>query len=263
MSPTRQLPGPVSSGSTEALAVGPFPLARGEGFERHQHENHQLAWTSSGVLTMSTPESTWVLPRSRALWMPAGVPHAVDVAVTARMYSLYFGDDGCPIRWTVPTVVSVSPLLAELILHLVDPTVRGAARARAETFVYDLLEPVAVAPLHTPTPTDERARAVTDALVANPADPRTLAEWGRAVGASERTLTRIFGRETGLSFTDWRTQIRLVAALPLLASGAAVAPVAREVGYANPSAFIAAFRRVFGVTPRAYFAVPADPSESR
>lgn len=63
-------------------------------------------------------------------------------------------------------------------------------------------------------------------------------------------------RETGLSFTDWRTQIRLIAALPLLADGVAVATVARQVGYANPSAFIAAFRRVFGVTPRAYFAAP-------
>src|SRR3954453_18131198 len=105
MSPIRHLSGPLAGGTAEALAVGPFPLTRGQGFERHQHENHQLAWTSSGVLTMSTPDSTWVIPRSRALWMPAGVPHAVDVAVAAQMYSLYFDGDRCPIDWTVPTVV--------------------------------------------------------------------------------------------------------------------------------------------------------------
>lgn len=206
---------------------------------------------------MGTEASTWVLPRSRALWIPAGLPHTVDVAIAAKMYSLYFRPESSPVAWTTPTVVSVSPLLAELIVHLTDPTVPAGARRRAEALVFDLLEPVAVAPLHTPSPTDTRARFVADALITAPADARTLAEWGRVAGASERTLSRLFARETGLSFTDWRTQVRLVAALPLLADGHALAAVAPRVGYANPSAFIAAFRRAFGVTPRAYFSSTA------
>ncbi len=111
-------------------------------------------------------------------------------------------------------------------------------------------------PLRTRVPVDDRARFVADALIADPADGRTLGEWGRAAGASERTLSRRFVEETGLSFTEWRAQARLAAALPHLANGASIASVGRDVGYANPSAFIAAFRRVFGVTPGAYFDRP-------
>jgi len=257
MSRSRQTTADPAGGRGAPLALGPFVLARGEGFDRHQHEDHQLAWTASGVLAMSTDESTWVLPRSRALWIPAGLPHTVDVAVAVTMYSLYFPPARCPIEWDGPTVVSVSPLCGGLVVHLADPAVTGAARRRAAAFVLDLLEPVAVAPLHTPTPTDERARFVADALTANPADPRTLAAWGRAAGASERTLSRWFVHETGLSFSDWRTQVRLMSALPLLADGSPLAAVIHQVGYSNPSAFIAAFRRVFGMTPRAYFDPPA------
>jgi AraC-like DNA-binding protein/quercetin dioxygenase-like cupin family protein len=251
MSLNRQAP------RADALALGPFSLARGQGFDQHEHDQHQLAWTSSGVLTMGTTASTWVLPPSRALWIPAAVPHTVAVAVaSAQMYSLYFTPEHVPVHWSVPTVIAVSPLLGELIVHLADRRVHDAPRRRAEALVFDLLEPVDVAPLRTQVPTDGRARFVADALTADPADARTLAEWGRAAGASERTLSRRFVEETGLSFTEWRTQTRLVAALPQLADGATVAAVSHQVGYANPSAFIAAFRRVFGVTPGAYFCAP-------
>jgi AraC-like DNA-binding protein len=266
MSPRRQTASSSVLTTRPTGAYGPFRLGRGPAFERHQHDGHQLAWTASGVLTMGTGESTWVLPRSRALWIPAEVPHTVGVTVPAQMYSLYFRPDECPIRWSEPTVVAVSQLLGELILHLARPDADAdpdGARRRAEALVFDLLEPVAVAPLHTPLPLDERARRVAEEIHAHPAEERSLAEWGRAVGASERTLSRRFAAETGLTFTEWRTQARLMAAFPLLAGGAAVASVALDVGYANPSAFIAAFRRQFGMTPRAYFNRPTASSEIR
>jgi AraC-like DNA-binding protein len=238
----------------DAIAVGPFPLARGDGFERHAHAEDQLAWTAAGALTVSTEDSTWVLPRTRALWLPAGLPHTVDVAVTARMYSLYFPATRAGLDREQPTVVAVSPLLGELIVHLAEHELPTAAKRRAEALVFDLLEPIAVAPLRTPWPEDERALAVARAVADDPGDPRSLAAWGRAVGASERTLSRRFVAETGMSFSEWRTRARVVAALPRLAAGDSVAATGREVGYANTSAFIAAFRRTFGVTPRAYFA---------
>jgi AraC-like DNA-binding protein len=237
----------------DAIAVGPFPLARGDGFERHQLAEDQLAWTAAGALTVSTARSTWVLPRTRALWIPAGLSHTVDVAVNARMYSLYFPATRAGLDRDDPTVVAVSPLLGELIVHLAEQPLPSAARRRAEALVFDLLEPVTVAPLRTPWPEDERALAVARAITDDPKDARSLAAWGRTVGASERTLSRRFVAETGMSFTEWRTRARMVAALPRLAAGEPVAPVGRAVGYVNASAFIAAFRRTFGVTPRAYF----------
>jgi AraC-like DNA-binding protein len=260
VSPSRHASDAPPTRTPDSGALGPFRLGRGQGFERHEHDRHQLAWTASGVLTMGTGESTWVLPRSRALWIPARVPHTVHVAVPAQMYSLYFRPARGPIHWVHPTVVSVTQLLGELILHLAAPIGADETRRRAEALVFDLLEPVALAPLHTPMPLDERTRRVAEELTTHPADTRTLADWGHAVGASERTLSRRFAQETGLTFTEWRTQARLIAALPRLAAGEAVAGVARAVGYANPSAFIAAFRRGFGMTPRAYFSAPSTPA---
>jgi AraC-like DNA-binding protein len=107
-------------------------------------------------------------------------------------------------------------------------------------------------------PADERARAVAQSLFGNPADGRTLADWGRDVGASERTLARAFLADTGLSFGQWRGLLRVRAATVALATGEPVARVARQVGYESTSAFVAAFRRATGTTPAAYFAHPAE-----
>ena len=102
-------------------------------------------------------------------------------------------------------------------------------------------------------PADDRARQVADGIAADPADGRTLAEWGHEVGASERTLARAFLADTGVSFGRWRTLLRVQAALAALARGEPVGNVARHVGYDSDSAFVQAFRRETGVTPAAYF----------
>jgi AraC-like DNA-binding protein len=106
-------------------------------------------------------------------------------------------------------------------------------------------------------PADDRARKVADAIAADPADGRTLAEWGHDVGASERTLARAFLAETGVSFGRWRTLLRVQTALAALAQGEPVGNVARRVGYDSDSAFVQAFRRETGVTPAAYFRLGA------
>jgi AraC-like DNA-binding protein len=103
-----------------------------------------------------------------------------------------------------------------------------------------------------PDAVDQRVRAVTETLLADPADQRGLDAHARAIGVSRRTLTRLFVRDTGMSFDRWRTHMRLRAALPLLADGHPVTRVARIVGYATPSAFLAAFRRTVGTSPTRY-----------
>ncbi|WP_330229646.1 helix-turn-helix transcriptional regulator [Nocardia sp. NBC_00508] len=145
-------------------------------------------------------------------------------------------------------------LLHELFDLLTAADTGQERRGRAEAVVFDLLEPVEVIPVGAHPPGDPRARQVADALAADPADPRTLAEFAAAVAVSPRTLARLFVSETGLGFGQWRTQIRLAASLPLLAAGLPVARIAGRVGYATPSAYVAAFRRVVGVSPGRYFA---------
>lgn len=228
-------------------------LAGGVAFGWHAHPVHQLAWAHSGVLTITTEDGTWVLPPSRALCIPPGVPHALGSSGVATTRSVYFHG---PAGWTAPTVVAVGPLLAHLIVHLAEASLTPEARRRAEAVVLDLLEPLHATTISVPDPTDDRARRVADALRAAPADPRTLSSWAGMAGASPRTLARLFLAETGLTFTHWRAQLRLAAALPLLAAGDPVTTVAHRVGYTSTSAFIAAFHRALGVSPARYFGRP-------
>ncbi|TDV54107.1 AraC family transcriptional regulator [Actinophytocola oryzae] len=241
----------VSPTSGVAL-VGRFSLTRGMRYVTHTHPLHQLVWARSGVVTVGVADTTWVLPPSRALFIPAGVPHTTAGASVADMHSLYLRRERCPALWTVPTVLAAVPMLAALIGHLSGP-LPEEARGRAEAVLFDVLEPAPVASAELTWPRDDRAVRVADALAADPTDPHDAAGWARLVGTSERTLSRLFVAETGVGFGRWRTRLRVRAALELLAAGTPVAVVGRRVGYGTTSAFIAAFRREVGITPARCF----------
>jgi AraC-like DNA-binding protein len=239
-----------------------FPMPAGTRFDWHTHDDHQLAWAASGVLTVLTGAATWVLPPTRALWIPAGLPHETAADSHATMRSLYIRPGLSPVTWAEPTPVAASPLLAELIGYL-GGTLEADHRAHAEALLADLLTPAPMTTIQVRLPVSAPARQLAQALRADPTDHRTLQEWGREVAASDRTLARAFAAETGVPFGRWRTQLRLAAALPLLAAGAPVSRVAGRVGYDTPSAFVAAFRRETGQTPAAYFRSRQDLPKPR
>ena len=245
--------GDGAASGPSAVFVATFPMPAGTRFSWHTHEDHQLAWAMSGVLSVLTDGATWVLPPTRALWIPAGIRHeTASDGLAATMRSLYIRPGLSPVTWTEPTPVAASPLLAELIGYLGGDLAAGH-RAHAEALLADLLTPVPVTTIGVRLPSAPVARQVAEALRADPADRRTLREWGRQVGASERTLARAFAAEAGVPFGRWRTLLRLQAALSLLAAGEAVGRVAGRVGYDTPSAFVAAFRRETGQTPGSFF----------
>src|SRR4051812_19995001 len=171
--PARMVPAPGC-----AIAASWFPLQGGEGFPFHSHPQHQLAWTATGALTVATTANTWVLPPSRALFIPAGREHATRAAADARLCGIYFAPARFPHRWRDPTVVAVDDLLAALLVHLADDEPSPAARRRAETVAFDVLVPAPTTTLHLPEPTDERAVRVAAALRADCTDHRSLAAWG-------------------------------------------------------------------------------------
>ncbi|WP_443046440.1 helix-turn-helix domain-containing protein [Streptomyces sp. DSM 40750] len=250
--PAAMLDGPYPT----AVFIGHFAMPRGTAFSRHWHAVHQLAWSAKGLLRVTTRRGSWLLPPTLALWIPAGVHHTTEAAGDTVMRSPYVDPASCPrIDWREPTVVAVGPLLQALIDHLLRTDLPPEARVRAEAVLLDVLHPVPVTSVTAPEPRDPRAREVARALTANPSDPRPLASWGTQVGASARTLARLFVTETGLAFGQWREQARMRAAMPLLAEGLPIEAVAHRVGYASASSFVAAFHRIVGVTPRQYFPV--------
>ncbi|MBC7302680.1 MAG: helix-turn-helix transcriptional regulator [Nocardia sp.] len=242
-----------------AIVVGSFPLAAGQWTHEHYHPQHQLAWTRSGVLGVAVGEAHWIVPPTRALWLPAGVAHKTGASRDAVLCSLYFEPDRCAVSWSEPTAIRVDGLLAHLIVHLAQQQLPDDQRLRAEAVVLDLLQPLPATPIDLPRAVDERVRAVTQALLDNPADARSMEAHARAIGVSRRTLTRLFVQDTGMSFDRWRTHARLQAALALLADGQPVSRVAHTVGYATASAFLAAFRRTVGTSPRRYLGADSRP----
>src|ERR1700722_3731125 len=196
-------------------------MAHGEGFSAHRHREGQLLYPSAGVVATTTERGTWLAPANRIAWPP--------------------------------TVFSVPPLLREALLTLTGgrPS-RPGARNRLCRVVIDELTEVPEQPLHLPEPADDRLRAVTGILHANPADPSTLAELGRTVGASERALSRLFRTELGMGFHQWRTLLRIQHALIYLVDGHTVTGTATLCGWGNPTSFIEAFTAVLGQTPGRY-----------
>lgn len=150
----------------------------------------------------------WVLPPTWALWLPAGVVHRTGATREAVLCSLYLDPAACSPDWSEPTAVGVGALLAQLITYLARQDLAEDARQRAEALVPDLLHPVPTLPIDVPHPVDERVRAVADTLLADPADPRSLEAHAHDIGVSRRTLTRLFVRDTGMSFDRWRTHMR-------------------------------------------------------
>src|SRR5690606_1733012 len=152
-------------------------------------------------------------------------------------------------------VVAVPPLLRQLILRAMEIGLDYAPEgpeARVMAVMLDELRALKPEPLHLPHPRDPRLKRIAEALIADPADGRALADWAKAAAASERTLARLFVKETGMTFGAWRERLRLTAAVARLAEGQPVTAVAFDLGYQSPSAFIAMFRRSLGDTPGRY-----------
>jgi AraC-like DNA-binding protein len=233
-----------------------FDYPSGDALARHRHGRGQLVYASTGVMTVTTDDGTWVVPPQRAVWVPAGIDHEIRMTGQVAMRTLYVRDDAATVLPDGCRVVMVTPLLRELILAAValpQPYPLGGAEERLVQVMLDELQVMEEAPLHVPAVRDDRLLAIADALQRDTGDERTLDGWSREAGASARTLARLFMAETGMTFAGWRQQLRLARALERLAQGRSVTEIAIELGYGSPSAFTAMFRRALGRTPARYF----------
>jgi AraC-like DNA-binding protein/quercetin dioxygenase-like cupin family protein len=218
---------------------------------RHTHPWAQLVYAASGVMVVSTPQASWLVPPTRAIWVPGGTPHEIEMRGTVAMRTLYLAPAGDDPRLSVCRAIEVAPLLRELILHIVRQGMLDdrPEHGRLEALLVDLLAAGETAPLELPLPADPRARAFAERLLAEPGNPAPLADLAHGSGASLRTLQRLFLAETRLSLEAWRGRARMQQAVVSLSTGAPVTLAALDAGYQSPSAFIAAFKKTFGVTP--------------
>ena len=259
MSLTRQLPTATIPSRELPQDTVDRPLA---GFQRdypdggrtprHAHRRVQLLYASQGVMRITTDQAGFVVPTGRALWVPAGLPHTVVMQGLVTMRALFLREDAACSGPSGVAVLAVSPLLRELILAACEEPPEWDPAGRAGHLAALILDEIGRAPalpLGVPQPRDPRLLRLVSALREQPASTRRLEDWAAEVGASPRTLSRLFQAETGMSFGAWRQHWRLAEAAALLAQGVPPARVAALVGYASAPAFGAAYRAAFGVSP--------------
>ncbi len=227
-----------------------YPVEHNTGW--HQHPRAQLMHATSGIMRVATHSALFIVPPGTGLWVPANTDHVTQMPGGLTMRALFLREDAARAGPDAVTVVAISPLLRALILAACEQPVMwdedGPVRHVVALALHEIGH-AATRPISVPACRDARLRRVTEALLADPADPRGLDAFAEMAGASARTLARLFRRETGMSFQAWRRQLRLTEGLAALSEGEPPARVAAAVGYSSGPAFGAAFRAAFGTTP--------------
>lgn len=221
----------------------------------HVHAPGQLIGSLAGLLSITAPSGSWVVPATHAIWIPPHIDHALRSHGPFEGWSVYVVENFCDWLPVEPRTVRVSALLREAVHRAAGwgrPPENEAER-RLASVILDEVAALPVEPLGLPHPSDPRVRRITDAILADLADDRSLTAWAGWSGITPRTLSRRFVAETGFGFSEWRQRARALRAVELLADGAAVTTIAIDLGYDNVSAFIGMFRRVMGTTPGRYF----------
>jgi AraC-like DNA-binding protein len=229
---------------------------KGVRLDTHMHREAQLVYAARGMMQVTTPKGRWLVPPDRAVWVPARLPHAVDVLADIDMRTLYFDVDWLAQHDRSESlrreyVVRVSRLLHEAILALFDDRddpERAAVLVRLALLELHEAEDSAT---FVPLPHEPRCRRATEIVLRDPTGSHEIETLASAVGTSVRTLSRLFAAETKLSFKSWCQRARIAAAIERLSmeDGVSVKQLASDLGYASVPAFSHAFRQVTGKTP--------------
>jgi AraC-like DNA-binding protein len=222
----------------------------------HSHEHGQLVHALQGVVRILTSQGAWTISPRQALWVAPGVDHELHMIGHVSMRWLRIEADAAPWLWSECRHVRVNALLRELILGMLGDPPAYEPGSKAAMIVPLLMRQISEAEeiVHgkLPLPQDKRLRKVCEMLMREPATHDSMALLSGRVGTSVRTLGRLFKEETGLTFGQWRQQLRLSEAVCQLSLGQSVSGVARDMGYGTVNAFSAMFRRALGEPPQRY-----------
>lgn len=219
----------------------------------HSHPWGQVTYAPAGTLQVMAEGNTWFVPPMRAIWIPPAILHEVRVMEASQIRALHIDASHSPFSGTDCLVLEVSALLRELVASLGQLDQPGAREDHLVAVVMDELRAAPPLPMRLALPRDKRLGSLCQMLLTDPASNMTLEQFAPQVGASARTLARLFEQDLGMSFGAWRQQMRLARATPLIARGLPLSQVAAELGYSSQSAFSAMFKKTFGQSPTAFF----------
>lgn len=246
---------PFATDARFSLHRGTKP--RGSGLPSHTHDTAQLTFSASGIVQVHTDEGRWLVPRQLAVWIPAGVPHHVEILTEAELWMVHWQPSA--VREWAPSplpdravALHVTPLLRSLLIAAFAPDIDAAKAELAVRLMLHDLTDTANAPTFLPLPISAAARRVADLALDDPRCDFSLGELASRAATSVRTASRLFRLETGLSFKAWRQRARVVHAMDRLARGETIAHVSAKCGFASTAAFSSAFRQVTAMTPTGF-----------
>ncbi len=222
--------------------------------ETHQHRRGQLLYAARGVVAVSTPQGAWVAPPERAVWIPGGTPHAVRMVGAVSTRSVLVETSAAP-PGDACRVVGVSGLLRALLIAAAELPLEYDEDGRDGLVMALIAAELALAPtipLAVPFPATPALAARCHRFLERPQVSDTIDGWAAELAMNRRRFTRLFRRETGMSFAQWRQQACLSVALPRLAAGEAVTTIALDLAYESPASFSTMFKRALGVAPSHY-----------
>jgi AraC-like DNA-binding protein len=228
---------------------------RGLRIEPHAHAWAQVLYAVAGVMWVEVGREALVVPPQRAVWLPPGTVHSIHMMSAVEMRNLYLHERNIQHLSKHGDVFEINGLLRELIT-----TIAERERERDDDYLTAAYRLAALELTHAkryslrialPDKSDRRLDVLCRAVIDNPSTDVSFEQHAAAVGASVRTLSRLFTRDLGLGFAEWRRQVQLAIALSKLAEGQPVSSVARSLGYL-PSSFSDMFRRELGTAPSGF-----------
>ncbi len=220
-----------------------------------------LVTVRSGVALVRYDGGAAFVAPGIGLRLCAGVAYDVDVRSACALRILYLAAaDAEPAR-AQPACVGA------LLDALIDRAMRAGYLDPSEPRAAHLLAVIAdeVASLEPPRalsalvfPGDPALCPAVDRALASLDERVSLAALAAAAAMSPRTFERRFLAATGMTPRAWFRLARITAAAAALAAGASVTDAALASGYASTSAFVAAYRATYGVTPGLAFAAARE-----
>lgn len=223
----------------------------------HVHHRAQLVYALSGSVRVITPSGLWALTPGSALLIGSRIEHELQMVGRVAMRTLYINPEALGGVLDECRVITVGQLLNAAISAMFETELDDEQGSKDTLLVPLILRLLQQSDAHPqvgrlPLPANPRLRSICTALIQQPANNDTLERWSERVHASARTLARLFRQETGMTFGQWREELRLADALSRLTLGQSVSDVARELGYADVRTFTVMFKRAFGCTAQQF-----------
>ena len=223
--------------------------------KKHSHQWSQFIYASQGILAVTSTTARYIVPPQQGVWITPETDHEVTALSNVELTSFYFRNSLLASLPNQCGVLEVNSFLKVLILeakYIASDYQWHKSDGRLLRLIQDRICEAKVIALQLPSPRDKRLLVMLNSLQREPNNRHSLDQWSRVVGASARSLSRLFKQQTGLTYTQWRQRLMIQISITQLSQGQSVGNVSLSLGYESPSAFIHMFKTNTGVTPSSY-----------